>query len=94
MSITKHAQDRSVWIRGLYIILFAAIFSLTEFVIWAVVLFQFITRLLTGDTNPQLLDFGQNLSTFVYQIMLFVTFRTDVMPFPFGEWPTGEPPKA
>jgi hypothetical protein len=34
---------------------------------------------------------GQNLSTYLYQITLFLTFKTDEMPFPFLPFPDGTP---
>jgi hypothetical protein len=47
--------------------------------------------LFTGDTNERLLTLGQNLSTYVYQITLFLTFNSDEHPYPFGDWPDGPP---
>jgi hypothetical protein len=70
-------------------LLFASIYNLAELVLGAVALFQFVAKLATGKTNPRLLEFGQSLSVFVYQIWRFLTFNSEVLPFPFGPWPTG-----
>jgi hypothetical protein len=47
--------------------------------------------LFKGQVNESVLPFGQNLSTYIYQITLFLTFNTDDMPFPFMDFPDGAP---
>ena len=75
------------WKRGLFMVLFAIISWLAKWVVNIVALLQFITVLITGQTNASVLPFGQNLSTYLYQITLFLTFKTEVMPFPFTPFP-------
>ena len=75
-------------IRLLFVILFALVYSAAEIVVLAVVVIQFGFVLVTGDRNPKLLDFGANLSKFVYQILQFGTFVSDRKPFPFSDWPS------
>ncbi len=84
-------QEPSIWKRALYMVLFVIIYSVSEFVIYAVVIFQFFAVLITGRSNERLLVFGQSLSTFVYQIMRFLTFNSEQHPFPIGPWPAGTP---
>ena len=79
--IKERLQRNETWQRGLYMLFF----------IIAIILFQFITIILTGSTNEQLLKFGQNLSTYLYQITQFLTFNSEEHPFPFSKWPSGTP---
>ncbi|MGH8512285.1 MAG: DUF4389 domain-containing protein [Gammaproteobacteria bacterium] len=37
--------------------------------------------------NPRLVDFGQRLSTYIYQLLVYVTFKSDDKPYPFSDWP-------
>lgn len=83
--------EPSIWKRLLYMLLFLIIYGVTEIVIYAVVIFQFFAVLITGQSNQQLLVFGQSLSTFVYQIMRFLTFNSEQLPFPIGAWPKSTP---
>lgn len=92
-TMKENIRCKPTWTRGLYMFLFAVIYGLAEIVIAAVVLFQFVYVLITGKTIPNLLLFGQGLSTFVYNIMLFLTYNTEEKPFPFGPW-TNDPPSA
>lgn len=75
------------WLRGLFILIFGAIYALAEIVLIAVVVFQFLHTLVTARANPRLQEFAQSLAAFIYQIVLYVTFNSDVRPFPFAPWP-------
>lgn len=90
--IKEHLTTKSTWIKGLYIILFAIIFNIAEFLIAAVVALQFVLTLLTGKGNERLLIFGQNLSIFSYQVIRFMTFNSEEKPYPFSPWPGEGPP--
>jgi len=53
---------------------------------------QFFWVLFTGNTNANLLDLGQSLATYTYQIIGYLTFTTEVRPFPIdADWPSGPP---
>ncbi|MEH6559226.1 MAG: DUF4389 domain-containing protein [Oceanicoccus sp.] len=89
--IKQNLKESSIWKRALYMLLFAVFYSIAEMVLFAVVVFQFLFKLVTGETNERLLDFGQSLATYVYQIVQFLNFNTENHPYPFGEWPEGGP---
>jgi hypothetical protein len=89
--IRQNLRNRTTWWRAMYMLLFTVIYGIAELVIATVVLFQLLSVLFTGGTNERLLDLGQNLSTYVYQILLFLTFNSDERPYPFGDWPDGPP---
>ncbi|MFW2373075.1 MAG: DUF4389 domain-containing protein [Gammaproteobacteria bacterium] len=89
--VKDNIRQTKTWMRALYMLLFAIIYAVTEVIITAVVVFQFLLVLFTGKTNSKLLIFGQSLSTFIYQILQYLTFNTESQPYPFGEWPKGAP---
>jgi hypothetical protein len=84
-------KSRNKWVRLLYMLLFVLIYNLAEIILFFVVLFQFVNTLISDEPNETLLDFGQRLATFIYQIVLFWTYRSEEKPFPFSPWPSGEP---
>lgn len=92
--LKSNLTDKTTWKRGLYMLLFAVIYGLAEIVLTAVVLFQFGSQLITGRTNRRLLNFGQQIATYLYQIILFLTYKSEEMPYPFEVWPKGAPKKA
>ena len=89
--IKDNIKKQSTWIRGLYMLLFTIFSRMAEVVLFAIILFQFILKLLTGNTNERLRKLGQGLTTYIYQILQFLSFNSDVHPYPFGTWPAGEP---
>lgn len=72
-------------------LMYALFYSVSEVVLFAVVIFQFLLKLFTGETNPRLRKLGQSIATFIYQIIQYLTFNSDYQPYPFGAWPKGEP---
>lgn len=74
------------WRRILFMLIFAVILGFVRILLWAVVVFQVVCSLFTGAVNPNALKFGRTLSLYVYHIVLFLTYNTEVMPFPFVDW--------
>jgi hypothetical protein len=90
-NLKHNLKAHKTWMRGLYILIFSIFYSIAEIVLFAVVLFQFLLTLFTAKTNQRLLKLGQSLSTYVYQICLYISFNSNHQPYPFGAWPKGPP---
>lgn len=86
----NNLKQKSTWIRGLYMLLFIFLAGFADIVISGVVIFQFVHKLITGETNNRLLKLGQSLASYVYQIVQFLTFNSEYHPYPLGAWPKGE----
>ncbi|NNJ97301.1 MAG: DUF4389 domain-containing protein [Gammaproteobacteria bacterium] len=89
--VKENLKRQSTWVRGLYMLLFAIFYSVAEIVMFAIVIFQFIHKLIKGDTNARLMELGQSLATYIYQIIQYLTFNSNYQVYPFGAWPKGEP---
>ena len=89
--LQENLKQKSIWIRGLYMILFSLFYSLAEFVLFASVIIQFFFKLFTGEINLQLSKLGQSIATYIYQIIQFLTFKSEYHVYPLGEWPKGVP---
>jgi|TARA_B110000263_G_C15065883_1_gene399625 hypothetical protein len=88
---TANLKEGSTWLRLVFIILFSTILNITTCVIAVVVVIQFLSKLFTGKVVENGTIFGQNLSTYVYEIVRFLTFKSDEMPWPINPWPSGQP---
>jgi hypothetical protein len=84
-------KQQSTWLRGLYMLMFALFYGIAEFVLFAVVLFQFLFKLFTGKTNIRLLKLGKGLASYIYQIIQYLTFNSDYKSYPLGAWPKDGP---
>jgi hypothetical protein len=87
--LKEHVTARSTWMRLLYMILFIVAFNIAEFVIVFVVLIQFLFKLISGHPLKQLIVLGDSLSNYIGEVVRFLTFRSEDMPYPFGKWPKG-----
>ena len=81
----------STWLRLVYMILFVVIFNITEAVIGIVMVIQFLLKLFTDKVNAQLQALGASLAAYICEIIGFLTFHSDNMPYPFTPWPKGAP---
>ena len=84
----ERVTAKPTWTRGLYILLFIVIYNIAEIVVYAVVILQFLFTLFGGDRNAQLQSLGKNLSTFIYQVFMYITYNSDERPYPFAPWPS------
>ncbi len=84
----EHLLAKATWIRGFFMLIYAALYYVANIVLLVMVLFQFGSLLLTGQINKRLLGFGQGLSMYIYQIIRYLTYNTEEKPFPLSSWPS------
>jgi hypothetical protein len=88
--INENLKKPSTWKRIVFIMLFAVIVGVVRVVLWGIILLQIGYTLLTGNSNKNILDLSKKLAAYLYHILLFLTFNTDDMPFPFSDWSSTE----
>ncbi|WP_296449291.1 DUF4389 domain-containing protein [Rhodoferax sp. UBA5149] len=81
---------RSIWMRGLLMILAALAYQLAGTLLFFVAVIQFVLALLSSGANPRLMAFGRSLGRYQGQIASFVSFATEEPPFPFTDWPSSD----
>jgi len=91
-SVTENVKSRTIWLRLFFMLVVLFLYSVSRVVVGAVVVVQFFWVLFTGRANSHLLQFGQSLATYTYQIVCYLTFTSEQRPFPFdADWPTSAP---
>ena len=80
-------QPGTIWQRGIYMLLFGFLLGVAKFVVFTVVVLQFLFVLFTKSPNTQLLTLGCSLGSYIYQIVQFLTFNSENHPYPFSDWP-------
>lgn len=86
-NIKENVTQGSIWLRLVWMIVLGIAFSLTEILVVAVAVFQFLSSLFTGNANENLTRFGGNLARYLQKIVMFETFAVEEKPFPFSPWP-------
>lgn len=82
-------DNRSIWLRGLFMILMAVAFQISGTLLALAAIVQFVLALVSDGPNARLIAFGQSLGLYLSQIACFVSFATEEVPFPFSAWPSG-----
>lgn len=86
------------WLRFAYMILFAICLQMALFLVWPLVVAQFIFALVTGQDNANLRHFSASLAQYIHQALAFLTYNSEEKPFPFADWPQAKrlqaPPDA
>ncbi len=85
--LRTNLTNRGTWMRALFMVLFAIFFNIAELLVGVIVVFQFIHLLVTGRSNPRLVELGQSLGQYILEILRYLTFNTEDRPFPFADWP-------
>ena len=87
-TIKEKLSVGSKWLRLLFMVLFGIIGWVLEGIICLIAVFQFIYTLFTDKPLDTIHTFSASLSTYVYQIVQFLTYVSEEKPFPFSSWPT------
>lgn len=85
--IKSNLRAGPIWIRLLYMILFAFVLYVALGVFAVVVLVQFVITLITGSSNSKLLSFSDVLGQYIFQCVQFESFVSESKPFPFDDFP-------
>ncbi len=83
----RSSRDRELGIRVLHMILFAVVFWILCWTLAVTAILQLVLRLVSGQPNADVARFGAGLGRYARQVIEFLTFSSDRLPFPFSEWP-------
>ena len=90
MPVKNNLRRQSTWLRLFFMLVVILLYWVARLVVGMVVLLQFFWVLFTGETNKSLEKLGQSLATYTYQIIRYLTYNTEELPFPFDiDWPVG-----
>ena len=87
-------RDRGTWLRGLHMLLLLLCLSLALMILYAVAAVQFASVLFTRRPFEPPLPFARSLSAYIAGIALFLTWTSDIKPWPWSPWPDTEVPAS
>jgi hypothetical protein len=89
-SLPTPTNAEALGLRVIYMIIFGIAFWILCWTLIIATVLQLVVRLLNGKPSAELARFGAGLGVFARQVIEYLTFRTDKLPFPFSEWPNVE----
>lgn len=86
-SVVNNLKSESRWLRLVFMVVFALAAYLAAFLVGLLALVQALHGFIKGEPNGRLLGFSDGLNQYIYQIVRFLTYNSDIKPFPFLDWP-------
>lgn len=75
-------------------IVFGVVAYLAAFLVMLLAIVQTVHGFIMGEPNDRLLQFSTSVNGFIYQIAEFLTYNSNVKPYPFSDWPDSGKPEA
>lgn len=87
---SEHQNDQQPWIRLLYMLLYGIALHICGMLMWLMCGVQFVLTLFQGEPNANLLRFSAILTGFIARALDYVSYNTEIRPYPFESWPQDE----
>lgn len=78
--------EANVWLRGLWMLLFAAFIRVAEAILFLAAVLQFLWLLFGKEKNANIAAFGDDLADWMARAARYQACATDERPFPFAKW--------
>jgi hypothetical protein len=89
--IVENLKQPSAWVRVLIMIGFAILlYVIIAPLMFLLMIVQALFTLVTGESNPNLRYLGASVAVYVLQILEFISYNSEIRPFPFTDFPGGE----
>lgn len=85
---TDNSSKMSMLNRGIYMAVLLMAGGLATSLVMGIALFQFLSTLLSGTRNHNLLQLSKGLGRYLYQVAQFLLYNSEEKPYPFSAWPT------
>ena len=86
--MVNNLKSESRWLRLAFMLVFAVVAYLAACVVVLLALAQAVHGFFTGEPNQRLIKFSASVNRYIFQITSFLTYNSDVKPYPFADWPT------
>jgi len=85
---TTKPTSENLWLRLLYMILFIIVFGVAEFALYLTAAVTFLFKLRGKADTSRISGLGHSIALYIKEIADYLTFNTEVRPFPFSDWPS------
>lgn len=82
----KNEGSGQIWLRGLWMLLLLALFSIARGVLIAVAILQFGWMLFTKKANGRITEFGSKLGNWMAITARYLAAESEEKPFPWTAW--------
>ena len=86
-SVIDNLTSGERWLRLGFMVILAIASRIGAMLVMIIALLQAIIGFVMGEPNGRLQHFSASLSDYLHQVYDFLTYNSDVKPFPFSDWP-------
>ena len=81
---------RSLWMRVLLMLLLGLAYQLCGTLLFFIAVIQLVLSIINGTPNLRLQRFSRSLGLYLQQLVNFLSFADEALPFPFNDWPSAD----
>ena len=81
------SRPRHLWMRAVFMLLMILAYQVSVTLLFFLTVIQFVIVIVNDAPNIRLTSFGRSLGNYFKQIVHFLSFATEEVPFPFSDWP-------
>jgi hypothetical protein len=74
------------WERILHMLVLAVAYAIAETVLIALIIGQILFRVVSKEANEPMRRLGKQISGYLYEILLYLSFNSDDNPLPYRSW--------
>jgi hypothetical protein len=82
----SYERGENPWMRGLHMLIFAALFYVGVWVMMATAVIQFLWLVVKSEKNTDVAEFGASLAKWMGALARFLTGASEDRPFPWKRW--------
>lgn len=83
---TDYSQNKSIWMRGLWMIILAILFCIAETVLLTAAVIQFFWIVFAKEKNQFIIEFGKSMANWLSITARYQTGESEEKPFPWTAW--------
>ena len=84
--VKENVQKPYIWNRFFYMVILLIAFNLAKLILYSTMILQFASRLISTKKLDKLDPLAIELSHYLKNVMLYLTFNSEQKPFPFADW--------
>lgn len=81
----NRADSKSKWIRALYMLVFIFVLGIVQTIVNVLAIVIFVIKLFGNSKMERAVEFGGVLADYAQQIICFLTYKDEQLPWPFNE---------
>ena len=85
--LTENIKEPSIWVNFFLKVIYLVFLNFIVPFLGFITLLQLLFSIVSKKPNENLVSFSKKISSYIYQIINFITYSSDQRPWPFNSFP-------